>query len=435
MTPDPATATAARRRRTRWIAGVAVGSVLLAVLLAGPPGEPGRALDPHSPQPSGLLGIVRLLQASDVQVDISLEPPSDLSTRLFVPVDRLPEQRRSAILDWVDRGGTVVVAGESSLHQLQPTARPLSDLLGPAAREPGCDPPTLAGVGEVRAADWRGWHAAPADTPDGDGVTAVRCFPLGDDAWWLVAVPRGAGTVVALGSAAPLTNGLLDRADNAVLAAALLGPSPGDRLRIVPLPPVGSGDTPLLDLLADALPGGLLPLAVLLAAAVVLLVVARSRRLGPPVDEVLPPVLPTAELARSVAALLQRAGSRQEAADRLRRAARREVIGALGLSPDLPQPALAGFTAGRCGLAPDRTALVLVDAAVASDDRLVEVALAQAELRRHLRARNGPGPGSPDGPGPASGPGSPDAPAPSGVAPPPAGEHRPEADTDTTSHR
>jgi hypothetical protein len=347
-----------------------VGLLVAAAVVAGPPASE-TPLDPDSTASDGLRGVRDLLTQVGVDVEVSLERPIDISAKVFVPLDLLGTERREALLDWVREGGTLVVADAGSpLHGLAAGGTGLAGALGATPRPPACDLVALAEVDEVVHAGWRG-----LEVPDG----ADSCFPIGDDGEaWMVVRPEGDGTLVALGSADPFTNGQLDRADNAVLAAALLGPAPGDRLVMVPRPPVGEGETGLLDLVPVRVWRGL---AVLLVAATLGLL-WRSRRLGPPVAERLPPVVPAAELARSVAALLQRAHSRQGAADQLRSGARREVAQRLGAGTTAGGLELAALVSARTAVDAETARLGLVDHPVEDDDSLVAVARAAAEVRR-----------------------------------------------------
>jgi hypothetical protein len=354
----------------RWaLAATMVGLLVLATVLVGPPAT-DTPLDPASTASDGLRGVRDLLEGSGVQVEVSLEPPVDISTRAFVPVDLLAADDRDGWLDWVRAGGTLIVTDPGSrLHGLTPAGGGLAGALGATPRAPACDLPALAAVEEVVHPAWRGYEV-PAD--------AGACFPVGDDAAWLVVRPEGRGTVVALGAPDPLTNGQLDRGDNAVLAAALLAPSPGDRLVIVPRPAVGGGDTTLIDLVPPRIWQGLL----LLLVAATLGLLWRGRRLGPPVTDRLPPVVPAAELARSVADLLQRAGSRDGAARQLRANARRDVGARLGAPAGTEPAALAELLAGRTGLDHATAILALLDTPVPDDRRLVDVARAVRSARR-----------------------------------------------------
>lgn len=361
----------ARIRRGR--AAVAAAIVLLAlagVLSADAATHP--PLDPASAQPDGLLGLVRTLEAHGVLIDVSLEPPTDLSTIAFVPVDRLGPVREEWRA-WVRRGGRLVVADPGSpLHGLETRGSGFVDAIGPTTRTPGC--PALEPVDAVTHAGWTGYVV--------DGTADSVCFPLGDDVAWLSAHVEGAGEVVAIGSAAPFVNAALGHDDNAVLAAALLAPAPGDRVVVVPRGSVGDGDTGLIELVPPRVWHGL----GLLVLAAILAILAAARRLGRPVAERLPPVLPASELANSLAGLLQRARRPASAAATLRRHARREVASATGASPGLPAPTLVRLAVDRLGVDRATAERALVDAPVADDDGLLAVHAAVRDVLTRRRA-------------------------------------------------
>jgi hypothetical protein len=380
-----------RRRRTLLIASVGALTVLAAVLVAGPATPTGPAYDPASATSDGLLGLVELLRGADVDVEVAAGPPDDVSTRLFIASDLLTSQGREDIAAWVEDGGTLVVGDPSSpLIGLEVIGRPLEDLAGATARGPGCDQPALVAVGSVVHGDWASYGGSD-DVPaaDADADEVARCFLVGDDGAWLTVQRRGAGTLVAIGSPAPLTNSLLARDDNAVLAAALLGPGPGDRLRILARPVVGEGETPLLQLVPD----GTWPAVAVLLVALLVLVAARGRRLGPPVAERLPPVLPSAELARSLGGLLQRTGDRELAAVRLRQGAHEDVARALGRPTTIDPETLAGSLAARTGLPVAVARRALLASPVTSDEELIEIAEATIQARA-AAARGGLAPAS-----------------------------------------
>ncbi len=380
--PDPSAAGPSRRTIRRLVA-VAIGLIVMTVgvvLGLGPP--EGFPLDPDSATGDGLLGVVELLGELDVEVEVSTSTPGDTSTRVFVPVDQMPADRRAELVAFAEEGGTVVVAGESpGIHGLDTLDGSPVDALGRTPRAADCD--ALAPIGEVLHNQW-----TPLEVPD----EALACFPVGEFGAWLVAVPTGSGSIVALGSAQPFTNALLDEADNAVLAAMLLGPEPGDRLRIVPRGEVGEGDTALTDLIPD----GVIRAAWLLLLAVIATVLWRARRLGPPVAERLPPVLPSAELARSVADLLQRAGDRAAAAARIREDVRHEARHALRLPAATPSTRLVELIAQRSGVDESDARSVLIDAPVERDRELTELAAAASRVRSGLRR---PAPASSTDPG------------------------------------
>jgi hypothetical protein len=374
-----AAVTRRRRRRRGALAGVSAGlALVVAALLAGPSPD-GPALDPRSVQPDGLRGLVEVAESMGVQVDISSDVPDDTSVHVFVPQDRLGEQEREALRDWARRGGRLVVSDPSSaLHDLEAAGQPVSDMVGPSARTPDCPVDALSAVGSVSHGGWVGFDAGDDD---------VGCFE-GAEGPWLVERAEGEGTLVVLGSPAPLVNRSLDRDDNAVLAAALLFPAADGRLQV--LPPDGAGargeregtepDGPVA--VADLVPPRVVSAVAVAVLAVGLALLAVGRRLGRPVEERLPPTVPSAELARSVGDLLQRSGRRNFAAARLRGEARREVGRVLGV-PLEPEP-LAHEAHRRLGIDLGSARRALVDLDLSSDDDLVAVASAVVEVRDRL---------------------------------------------------
>ena len=369
-----------RRRRRGLIAAVlAVAALVAATILGGAPAADGRPLDPRSAAPDGLRGLVDLAETFDQQVDISGDLPSDTSVRLLVVRDRLGDEGRERVRSWVASGGRLVVADPASpLHDLDVGGEPVTDLIGPSRRAPDCPLGGLAAVESVRHAAWRSYLV-----PD----HGTGCFPGAAGEAWLVARGVGDGEVVALGSIEPWLNRSLDREDNAVLAAALLFPDEGGTLRILPPDPTELGERlrpeealspqqAVTELLPEGLPGAL----ALLALATLALLLAIGRRLGRPVEERLPPTLPSAELTRSVGDLLERAGSRQGAAARLRAGARTEVARVLGLDAAAHQALVEQATA-RLSLEPEVAGLALLDQPVVDDEGLVELAQATADIR------------------------------------------------------
>ncbi|MFO7960189.1 MAG: DUF4350 domain-containing protein [Nitriliruptoraceae bacterium] len=357
-----------RRRPTQLLlAAVGLAALVLSVFVLGPP-TTGLPLDPTSVAPDGVRGVVELLEALEVDVAIDAERPRSLGTRAWLPVDALDADAREAWGAWVEEGGHLVVSDPTSeLHDL--TRLGSDQLIGRGDRRPDCD--RLADLGAVRQGDWQG-----LEVPAG----AQGCFPIGQEGAWLVELDRGAGRLTVLGSTEPFTNALLDAADNAVLAAALLGPAPGERLVVIPRPSEPAETGGLLALI----PTGVWQLLALLVLALLLAVVWQGRRDGVVVAESLPPVLPSAELARSLAGLLQRSGDRADTAERLRRGYRRRASRTLGLSPDLDPAALAHEVARRTAVTREDAEVALLPSPVHDDAGLVALAAAGHRLRRDL---------------------------------------------------
>ncbi|MTV26831.1 DUF4350 domain-containing protein [Nitriliruptoraceae bacterium ZYF776] len=364
------------------VAGVVVALLAVATLRPGPPSVEPYALDNTGPQ--GLAVLAQVLDEVGVDVSHSSAAPVDADTRALVTRDLLRGDTRDDLLAWVEAGGILVVTDPTSpLHGLGPSPSPF----GSGVDGVDCE---LDALREVRTLDDGRWWgiddldgdaSADLDGPDAPspapGTVVARCLPLGDGTDGLVVVERGAGSVVAMGSADPFTNARIAGADHVVLATALLGAGPGDRLHVVEPPPPGGGDATVLDLVPDRV-----VLAFWLVVAAAGLVALRAgRRLGPPVPERLPPVLPSAELARSVGSLLQRGRARPGAAARLRADARLVAARSLGLPPTIPPPELVAAATRRLDLPEATSRLALLDDPVADDDALLAVANATATLR------------------------------------------------------
>ncbi len=148
MTAGPGTR-ARVRRVLPWVA-VVVG-VALVVVVAGRGEEEGNPLDPASPGPLGTKGLVEVLRELGGEVRVSGEPPGAGTETALLLSDDLTPGRRQGLLDWVRRGGTLVVADPSSgvtaVEQAGSTRIGLLD----AEIERRCDVAALADVGRVAA--------------------------------------------------------------------------------------------------------------------------------------------------------------------------------------------------------------------------------------------------------------------------------------------
>jgi hypothetical protein len=369
-----ATASTSRRTAPPWVTVVVAGAVLLiAVLIVGPAAGPatGPPLDPDSSAPDGLLGLVRVLEELDVEVEVTAEPPPDTTTRAYLPVDVLPDDVRDEWDAWVAAGGTLVVTDAwSPLHDRE--FRGLGIGQGWVPEEHTADCPLVPDeVGQVVHNRWVG---VPYESGE------VACYVDDGEYAWLVEVEHGDGRLLVAGSSEPFVNAWLPEADNALLAATLLGPEPGGRLAFIPRDASGAVDVGLLDVLPDGVWRGLL----LGLLALVVGVIARARRLGRPVEERLPRVLPSAELATSLAGLSRRAGDRSGAAARLRSRARASVARNLGMAADTPAEDLVQRFAATSRLEPDDIRMAFVDGPVDDDPALVAVADAVSRILHEI---------------------------------------------------
>jgi hypothetical protein len=214
-------------------------------------------------------------------------------------------------------------------------------------------------------------HQVPAD--------AESCYGDAAEAF-VVASDRGAGTLVALGSPGGLVNDVLAEAGNAALAAALLAPRGGEVVRVVDAPPPVGGDETLYDLVAPGVRRALVQLAI----AFLVYAAWRAVRLGRPVAETQLVPIAGSELVSATGRLWAATRDPQAAADRLRADLRVALAPGLGVPVTAPPTSLAEAAAARHGI--DRATLeaALVPHPVRSDDELVAVARAVADVRQEI---------------------------------------------------
>jgi hypothetical protein len=376
------------RRLLPWVA-VVVG-VALVVVVAGRGEEEGNPLDPASPGPLGTKGLVEVLRELGGEVRVSGEPPGAGTETALLLSDDLSPGRRQRLLDWVGRGGTLVVADPSSgVTEVEQAGSTRIGLLD-AEIERRCDVAAMADVGQVAAPGGivfeipegqgaAGGAGAPAN-PGGPANGGTRaCFPRNDGAWLLVQ-PVGSGTVVRLGGASVLVNRELGEADNAVLLASLLVPAEGTTVQVLQPPLPGGGDAGLTDLIAPRVRLALWQLVV----AFVLLALWRARRLGRPVAEPQPVQLPGAELVVAVGNLLQRAKGRGQAAGLLTDDLRRSLAERLGLPPSTPADQVADTVAARTGIPRERVLRTLTRSTPRDEAELVALSQAIDTVRREV---------------------------------------------------
>ena len=366
------------RRALPWVA-VVLG-VALVVAVAGRGAEEGNPLDPASPGPLGTKGLVEVLRGLGGRVTVSAGRPGTGTDTALLLSDDLTPQRRQGLLDWVRRGGTLVVADPSSgVTRVEPTGSTRFGLLD-AEIERRCAVPALRDAERV---------AAPGgvvfEIPEGQGAPGNRpgatqaCFPRNDGAWLLVQ-PLGGGTVVRLGGASALVNQQLGEADNAILLASLLVPVEGTAVQVLQPPLPGGGTAGLGDLIAPRVRLALWQLVV----AFVLLALWRARRLGRPVAEPQPVQLPGAELVVAVGNLLQRARGRGQAAGLLTDDLRRSLAERLGLPPSTPADQVADTVAERTGIPRERVLRTLTRTTPRDEAELVALSQAVDTIRREV---------------------------------------------------
>jgi hypothetical protein len=327
-------------------------AVVVAVIIT-PRGGAGLPLDPESAGPNGTRALVDVLRS--VGREVTIVTPDELGDAPVVLLlsDQLSTQQRADLERRVEDGTRVVVTDPASplVPGIVGGWSPLEPLV-----ERNCRVAALRDAREIRPGG--GVHYEVAGDADGcygrsgDAVSAGG--DLSDEGAWLVITPRDRGHVVAAGTPAFLTNGLLSQADNAVLAVQLLTPRGTDRIEIVRplLQQAGDeGAAGLSSLVPDRVRAALWQL--LIGFGVV--VIWRARRLGTPLVDRGPVRLASSDLTAAVGALLARNDARAATLQRMVTATRRRLARRLDLPGDVDVELLAERLAARTSL--DATAL------------------------------------------------------------------------------
>jgi hypothetical protein len=371
--------------RSPWrIVAVLAALGVVAVLVAGRPtaGEDDEPFDPDGTGGDGARALVLLLEelGAEVTVDEGV-PGADVDTAVAL-ADTFDPDRAAGLLDWVDDGGTLVVADPSSPFTPIVTG-PLGDLDELAADDipsATCDVAELADVEQLAPGGGQLY-----EVPGG----ADSCFGDGDRAF-VVAEARGAGRLVSVGGQGPFLNGGLGDGDAAVLAARLLVPGEGDRdvafLVRDPSPPEatapegrpGEGDESLVDLVPDRVSLALAQLVIAFLAYVWF----RSRRVGKPVPEPRPTTLAGSDLVAAVGRLRSQERDADRSAAVLRGDLHRTLCRRLGLPADTGVDDLVAV-AERAGADPELLRAALEGRAV-DDAALVTLARTIDQTRQEV---------------------------------------------------
>ncbi|MHB8340583.1 MAG: DUF4350 domain-containing protein, partial [Mycobacteriales bacterium] len=305
-----------RRRSRRFWAGLALVVGLVAWLGSVGQGSSGGSLDPRSAAPQGTRALAVLLAQRQVTVTVSTSAaPLPGGTTVIPFPDQLTGPELGSLLTGSAGGSIVIIGADES--ELSSAALPALTLTteNDHLTDPGCPLPEALSAGN---ADLGGLLYRTTGPP---APLTAACYGDALGAPLLVLPSVGGTRVVLLGSGDFLTNSALGNAGNAALAVGLLD---GARtLRWVMVPP----DRPGIVLPPQASLVGLLPTRVHVAVgelglAVLLLALARGRRLGPPVAEPLPVTVPARETVLGRARLYRAARSRGAAGRELRAASR-----------------------------------------------------------------------------------------------------------------
>lgn len=338
---------AGRSNRSFGIVFVLV--VITLVLYAiGRSNDDGTAYDPESTKSRGTSAMVELIERNGVDVDLIRGAPTSTDGVALVLVDRFRtpavdadlefEDEVAAILEWVESGGTLVVADPSSSLLTTPVAGPYRtgldceiDALG-SVRELGLETDDDDGFGQIEAVTFSASGGKPRCFFDQPGQAGIVADDLGD------------GVIVAFGFRELLTNGRIGDADHARLAVSLLAPEAGRPLVIIDGPSLlASGEETLRDLIPEGVKWGL----GLAGFAFFVYAIGRSRRHGNPVLEPLVVEVSGSELVEATGAMLGRARQATGAGESLRVIARQDLAIAVGMPRSTEGTAVATILANR----------------------------------------------------------------------------------------
>jgi len=375
--------------RGRLIVGgvVVVGFILIA--LAGR--NPTTPLDPDSTGSDGAKALVLLLDELSGPVKVFDKVPDSSVDVAVLLSDRLDQSAADALGQWIEAGGVLVVADPGS-----PFVPQTSDIGIPSpfdspdqSENPGID----RGNCDLAAADgFDGLRDVPrvvverSVTFDPTNADA-SCFGDALGGYYVVMQEVGNGKIVAVGGASAFINANLDTADNAVLAAALIVSTPHSSIavlrRSLGAPAVsgpststptrrerrvGDGSLGLFDLMPDYLRW----VALDLAAAWLILVLAKARRLGSPVVEAQPVAIAGNELVRARGRLLRKVEKSATVAA-LVAGFRSDLAKGIGAPPDVSDERLAVLAAARCRFDPAAILDALATRTVHDDRALVDL--------------------------------------------------------------
>ena len=333
---------------------VAVAAVLAALLGAPPAGD--------DTGPRGMAALKRLLRARGIDVGAAEEPAGEMT--FFLPVDARTPAQAGALLEWVEGGGRLVIADPSSPTLTAAGVAPHGSVGGIApvrVLKTDCGVPAVVGVGAIAAAS--------TESRLGPGpAEAIGCF-LEEGGAFLVERRLGRGSVLALGGPTPLTNEFLRERDNVVLGWNLLG-APGNPVVLGTPRPAGASSGGLWSLLPP--PARVIVGQMVLAA--VLFALARGRRLGKPVEEVVPSPLPASSLIQATADLYRRGRASAHAVAVLQARFRAHVGRRLGLGPSPSPEAVVRAAAARGDVRAEDLEQVLAARSHADERQLVAVA-------------------------------------------------------------
>jgi hypothetical protein len=388
-------------RRAAAYGGVVLLGVILLVLLALSAARPNAPLDPEGGGPEGAMALAEVLRDQGVTVDVvrsidaveAAAPESSTTLLVGDPTNLGPGAARR-LADVSRKAGRLVLVGPDS-DQLR--------LLGlPVEGYPGGEEDLVARCTSTVARDADVVSLLDSRyllTPGAGARAATRCFgvpepdsatgePAPDGAFGSGLIELAAGPdrphTLVVGFGPAWTNDLVAEDSNAGVALRALGETP----RLLWYQP-GQGDLtapgPGSDASQPLWPPWTGPAVTLVGAAVVLLALARGRRLGRLVPEPLPVVVRAIETTESRGRLYRRAGDRDRAAQALRTGARARLSRRLAVPPGAPAEVLVHAVSPAAGREPAEVTAILFGPAPHDDASLIRLAqqLTDLEERAH----------------------------------------------------
>ncbi|GAA1397591.1 DUF4350 domain-containing protein [Catellatospora coxensis] len=397
----------ARVRRRRWrlvlpflpVLALLGFSVIAHGIEEPSPSDPAY-LSPAGSGPDGAAGLAEQLRARGVTIhrvagsDAALDAVEAAGgdATLFVPTPGYPYRGQLSRLSLLpDRTRVVLVEPDDS------ETRQAVDALG-ATRRRSATGVTGGGAGSrlpdagpacVVRTRYGQWEGSDATVESCYGGAVVRVVEYGKE-------------FVLVGSADPFRSVRAGEHDNAGLAVDLLSAKstlvwldlhereavpprpPRPRAEVSPRP---EAEQPERSEGPSPFPDWLFWVVVTLLAATLAIVLARRRRLGPPVPEALPVEVPAAETAAGRGRLYRKVRARGPALETLRAAARRRLAVALGLPATAERDTLLPALQARTGEQPHRLGEILYGPPPETDEQLHTRAVELRDLVEYVTAR------------------------------------------------
>ena len=371
MTASTAPQAKSRGNAVLWVLAFAVLAGL--ILFIGRNQSDGSPYDPFSISENGTQAMMRVLDRAGADVDIRKGLPSSGDDIALILVDRFqspdPESEdryfddQVAIRQWVDEGGTLVVADPSS------TFLP-GELTGSGIPGDQCDIEALADIDEL--------DPEVDATPMQVAVNRQFCFGDGGRAL-VVKADSGAGSIVYVGTRDHWENEFIGRADHGALAVALLAPS-GDTNLVVLTGPTNVDDPVrgLSDLIPSSVKWGI----ALASLGFLLYALGRVPRHGRPVREPQLVEIAGSELVLATGHMLEQSRTFVDSAETLKSQVTRDLARGLHMPAAAPRQQVVAQVAARLAQEPGQIDQLLAPGGVANEDDLAALATNLDQLIR-----------------------------------------------------